>query len=191
MGNRSTRVVVGKTFATLVNPINQTSYFVQFEVVEGNCSPLLSRHAAEQMQLITVNYNCFKLLHQVTTTNILDEYADVFGGGLGTLPGKVHPNMEDGANPVQCPARRVPVTLKPKLKAELDRMVERGVICPIEKPTEWCNQISIQTKKDASMRVCIDPRPLNKVLLRELYPLPTVEEVLPERSTAKVLLKVD
>ena len=85
----------------------------------------------------------------------------------------------------------MPVTLKPKLKSELDRMVERGVICPIEEPTEWCNQISIQTKKDASLRVCIDPRPLNKVLQRELYPLPTMEEVLPEMSTARVLSKVD
>ena len=121
--NRSTREVVGKTFATLFNPFNQTSYSVQFEVVEGNCSPLLGRHAAEQMQLITVNYNCFRLLHQVTTTNILDEYADVFGGGLGTLPGNVHLHVEEGANPVQCPARRVPVTLKPNLKAELDIMV--------------------------------------------------------------------
>ena len=88
------------------------------------------------MQLITVNYNWFKLLHQITTTNILDEYADVFDGGLGTLPGKEHLHVEEGAKPVQCPARRVPVTLKPTLKAELDRMVERGVICPTEKPTE-------------------------------------------------------
>ena len=57
--------------------------------------------------------------------------------------------MDEGAKPVQCPPRRVPVTLNPVLKTELDRMVERGVICPIETPTEWCNQISIHTK-DAS-----------------------------------------
>ena len=190
MWNMTTREVVGKTFATFVNPANQTSYSVQFEVVEGNFTLLLGRHAAEQMHLITVNYNCFKLLHQVTTTNILNEYADIFDGGLGTLPGKVHLHVEEGAKPVQCPARRVPVTLKPKLKAELVRMVERGVTCPIENPTEWCNQISIQTK-DASLRVCIDPRPLNNVLQRELYPLPTMEEVLPNMSTARVLSKID
>ena len=191
MWNRTTREVVGKTYATLVNPVNQTSYSVQFEVVEGNFTPLLGRQAAEQMQLITVNYNCFKLLHHVTTTNILDEYADVFDGRLGTLPGKVHLHVAEGAKPVQCPARKVSVTLKPKLKDELDVMVEMGVICPIETPTEWCNQISIQTKKDASLRMCIDPRQLNKVLQRELYPLPTMEEVLPEMSTARVLSKVD
>ena len=41
MWNRTTREVVGKTFATLVNPVNQTSYSVQFEVLEGNFTPLL------------------------------------------------------------------------------------------------------------------------------------------------------
>ena len=88
------------------------------------------------MELITVNYDCFKLLHQVMTTNLLDEYADVFDSGLGTLSGKVHLQVEEGAKPVQCSARRVLVTLKPKLKSELDRMVERGVIYPIEEPIE-------------------------------------------------------
>ena len=68
MWNRTTREVIGKTLATLVNPVNQTSYSVQFEVVEGNLTPLLGRHAAEKMELITVNYDCFKLLHQVMTT---------------------------------------------------------------------------------------------------------------------------
>ena len=66
-----------------------------------------------------------------------------------------------------------------------------GVICPVTEPTEWCNQISVQTKKDMSLRICIDPRPLNKVLHRELYPLPTMDEVLPELSTARVLSKLD
>ena len=41
MWNRTTREVIGKMLATLVNPVNQTSYSVQFEVVEGNFTPLL------------------------------------------------------------------------------------------------------------------------------------------------------
>jgi len=41
--------VIGKTFAMLINPANQT-----LEVLEGNFTPLLGRHAAEKMKLITV-----------------------------------------------------------------------------------------------------------------------------------------
>ena len=51
---------------------------MQFGAVYGNVIPLLGRHAEENMKLITVNYNCFKLFHEVTTTNMLDVYADVW-----------------------------------------------------------------------------------------------------------------
>ena len=191
MWNKTTRAVVGKTQANVVNPKTNKAYEVWFEVVQGDFTPLIGRQTAEQMELITVNYDSFKLMHGVTTSNVLDEYQDVFDGGLGTLPGKVHLHVEPGAVAVQCPARRVPITLKTRLKTELDRLVRTGVICPVTEPTEWCNQISVQTKKDMSLRICIDPRPLNKVLHRELYPLPTMDEVLPELSTARVLSKLD
>ena len=65
------------------------------------------------------------------------------------------------------------------------------VITPVTEPTEWCSQISTQTKKNGQLRVCIDPRPLNEALRRERYPLPTIEDVLPELSHAKVFSKVD
>ena len=41
------------------------------------------------------------------------------------------------------------------------------------------------------MATCIDPRPLNEALRRERYPLPTIEDILPELSHAKVFSKVD
>ena len=104
-------------------------------------------------------------------------------GGLGNLPGKVRLHVEEGAQPVQSPARRVPVTLKLKLKLKTYRMVETGVICPTKKPTELCNQISIQTKKDASLRVAIQQRSTTGTL-----PITINTRAL---STARVLSKVD
>ena len=116
------------------------------------------------MKLITVNYNCFKLLYHVTTTNMLDEYADIFDGRLGTLPGKVHLHVKEGAKPVQCPARRVPVILKPKLKAELDTMGERESSVPLR--SRLSGAIKFQFRRRGVHRC--------EVLQRELYPLPTM-----------------
>ena len=59
------------------------------------------------------------------------------------------------------------------------------------RPTDWCSQISVQTKKSGKLRICIDPRPLNEVLQRETYPLPTIDDLLPELANAKVFSKVD
>ena len=78
------------------------------------------------------------------------------GASIGCLPGTVSLKTEDGARPVQCPPQRVLITLQTKLKEELDELVKSKVITPVTEPTEWCSQISIQTKKNGNLHVCID-----------------------------------
>ena len=89
------------------------------------------------------------------------------------------------------PVRRIPVSVKPQLKKELSDLVKQGVLEPVSEPTEWCSQISVQTKKNGQLRICIDPKYLNDVLQRERYPLPIIDDVLPELNKAKVFSKVD
>ena len=193
--NKATVKPLGKCRLYLVNPVNNHRYQVEFQVIEENLTPLLSRKAAERMNLITVNYANFKQLHVVGRANceaITDEFKTVFeGASIGCLPGTVSLKTEDGARPVQCPPQRVPIALQTKLKEELDDLVKSKVITPVTEPTEWCSQNSIQTKKNGNLRICIDPRPLNEALRRERYPLPTIEDILPELSHAKVFSKVD
>ena len=191
MYNKSLIYPLGKCKITLKNPITSQQYYQTFQVVDQELVPLLSRAAAENMNLITVNYENFKQIHAVTDT-ITGSFKSVFAeNALGTLPGNVHLTVEENANPIQCPPRCVPVALKKPLKSELDSMVKRGVIVPVTEPTDWCSQISIQKKRTGKLRICLDPRRLNKVLKRERYPLPTLDDVLPDLTTACVLSKVD
>ena len=60
-----------------------------------------------------------------------------------------------------------------KVKAELDRMEEVGVIKIITQPTEWVNAMHIVRKPDGKLRICLDSRNLNKAILREPFQLPT------------------
>ena len=195
MYNKATVKPLGKCRLYLVNPVNNHKYQVEFQDVEENLTPLLSREAAERTNLITVNYANFKQLHAVGRANcnaITDEFKTVFeGASIGCLPGTVSLKTEDGARPVQCPPRRVPIALQYKLKEQLDDLVKSKVITPVTEPTEWCSQIFIQTTKNGNLRICIDPRPLNEALRREWYPLPTIQDVLPELSHAKVFSKED
>ena len=61
----------------------------------------------------------------------------------------------------------------------------------MDEPTEWVNQMAVATKKDGSLRICIDPRSLNLALKREHYQLPVLEDILPDLARAKVFSKVD
>ena len=65
------------------------------------------------------------------------------------------------------------------------------MITPVTAPTDWVSQLVTVHKSDNSVRLCLDPRPLNTVLKRERFHLPTFDEVIPELANAKIFSKVD
>ena len=57
-------------------------------------------------------------------------------------------------------------------------MIEAG-ITPVTEPTDWLHGLVVTKKQNGEIRICIDPRPLNKVLKRAHFHIPTLEEILP------------
>ena len=93
--------------------------------------------------------------------------------------------------PVIAPMRKIPLALKSKLKEELQRMIKLDIIEPVEKPTDWVNALVIVSKLNCKMRICLDPRPLNKAIKRQHHELPTAEEIISEMSGAQFFTKLD
>lgn len=104
---------------------------------------------------------------QLSAEELVQQYSDVFDCPLGTLPGEVHLEVDSSVQPVITPTRRVPRALKHKLKGELSSYVEKGILAPVEEPTPWVSSKAVATKKSGALRVCIDPRPLNRALKGE------------------------
>ena len=61
---------------------------------------------------------------------------------------------------------RIPTALKDPFKKELDKLVQGKIIAPVEQPTHWVSSVVVTTIKSGALRICIDPRPLNKVLTK-------------------------
>jgi len=59
-------------------------------------------------------------------------------------------------------ARKIPVALKSKVKEKLDNMVKDNINTPVTEPTDWVHPIVIPPKSNGDIRICMDPRPLNK-----------------------------
>ena len=89
------------------------------------------------------------------------------------------------------PARRIPISVRTKLREELDRLTDLGVIAPVDQPTPWVSQTVITQKKTGELRLCLDPKELNKALLRERFQLPVLDDVLHELGQSKVFTKAD
>jgi hypothetical protein len=87
--------------------------------------------------------------------------------------------------------RNVPLPLRDKVKTKLERMEKLGVIAPVEEPTEWCSGMVVVPKKSREVRICVDYRALNESVLREVHPLPTVDETLAQLSGAILFSKLD
>ena len=109
--------------------------------------------------------------HPLPTTKeyIFNEYADVFRG-VGTLPGgPYHIKLKDSYKTVQHPSRSVPLGMQSTYKAELDRLVKEGIITEAHEHTEWINSIVPVMKEDSSLRLCLDPKDLNKAIKRNQW----------------------
>ena len=102
-----------------------------------------------------------------------------------------HIQLDPKQNPVVHPPRKVPVTIRPKVKDELERMERLGVIERIQDPTDWVNSMVTVIKPNGKLRICIDPRDLNRAIKREFYPMQTIEEIAARMPNAKYFSVLD
>ena len=121
---------------------------------------------------------------------IKKEYSDVFTGD-GCLEGEYRIEIDERVEPVKLPKRRVPVAMMTPLKLELQDLQRREIITPVEKSTDWISSLVTVQKQNGKLRICIDPKPLNKALKRSHFPLPTIDDILPDLSRAKVFTVCD
>ena len=181
---------VGTCALKVVNPWNNEKFKVRFLVVNESLTPLLGLNATEKMKLLTIHKENFVNVVENVNSDRIDKYPDVFDKSLGTLPGKVHLQLDPDAKPVVLPARKIPVSVQQKFKEELKRLESIKVIAPVDQPTEWVSQIVVAVKKSGELRVCIDPKPLNTALKREHYQIPVVDDLLPDLTDARVFTKL-
>nr|XP_039266365.1 uncharacterized protein K02A2.6-like [Styela clava] len=117
----------------------------------------------------------------MSLSQIFAEFADIFTG-TGKLEGKLKLEVDNTVTPVQMPVRKVPLSLQSKVKNELDRLVNEGIIAPVDCHTPWISNLIVVSKKSGSIRLCLDPKPLNKALKRNNHPMPTIDDVLPRQK---------
>ena len=99
--------------------------------------------------------------------------------------------MKEDAEPFIDHPRKFAIHIKEDLKRELDKMERDGIIRKIQGHTDWCSSLTLPRKKDGSIRVCLDPQKLNMNLKRCPHKIPTLEEINPALSKAKVFSKLD
>ena len=124
---------------------------------------------------------------------VVCKYEDVFPDELPRLPphrdvefsNELHP----GTSPISMtPHRMAPVELQ-ELRVQLQELLDKGFIRPSTSP--WGALVLFAKKKDKTLRLCIDYRQLNKVTIKNRYPLPRIDDLFDQLRGARVYSKID
>ncbi|GJS05892.1 putative reverse transcriptase domain-containing protein [Tanacetum coccineum] len=94
-----------------------------------------------------------------------------------------------GAAPVaRAPYRLVPSEMK-ELSKQLQELSDKGFIRPSSSP--WGAPVLFVKKKDGSFRMCIDYRELNKLTVKNCYPLPRIDDLFDQLQGSSIYSKID
>ncbi|KAJ9519493.1 hypothetical protein QJQ45_000590 [Haematococcus lacustris] len=133
--------------------------------------------------------------HQVLDCSpIVQEYADVFPSDLphGLPPERSVDHrieLQQAKPPPARPIYNVSSGELAELKQQIGELLDKGFIRPSTSP--YASGVLLVRKKDGSFRMCIDYRPLNRLTIKNKYPLPRLDTLLDRLHGAKVFSKLD
>lgn len=160
-------------------------YKSKIYVVRGQkVNNLLSRSLSVEMNLV-------RRVDEISTSASKQHQPYGEHGTLKTEPVKIE-LREDAVPYAVHTARRVPFPMLQKVKDELVRMEQNGVIERVTQPREWCApMVPVEKRNTNRARICVDLTKLNKSVKRERYILPTSDEITSKLSGATVFSSLD
>ena len=101
--------------------------------------------------------------------NLKQIFPETLDGQVSRFEDEVNLKVSPNAKSTHLPPRAVPQSIMSYLKKELDKMEKGGIIRPCPETTDWVYNLVIVKKKSGSLRLCLDPRNLNKYLFRSVH----------------------
>jgi hypothetical protein len=138
------------------------------------------------------------VLNHLDVTSTLDirtvsEYPDVFPEELPGMPPDREIEFVIELVPVAAPIFKRPYRMAAnqlvELKEQLQELLDIGYIHPSSSP--WGSPVIFVLKKGGTQRMCVDYRSLNEVTIKNMYPLPRIDDLFDQLKGACVFLKID
>lgn len=185
-------VPLGKVKLNVAFKSDGNNINTEFIIIKEKVRPILGLSSLIALELLT-NIN-MKKAETVTNINtkdsIINANCELFQG-VGEFKNPLKLRVQPGVEPVVRPPRRVPNALRSRLADKLDTLVKHKIIDKVDHPKSFVSNLVIVEKKDGSLRICLDPKDLNKVLIREHHLIPTIEEIVPKLSNKRLFSVLD
>jgi hypothetical protein len=133
------------------------------------------------------------VVHEIQDIPVECEFPDVFPEELPGLPPETDVKfvieLKPGAAPISRRSYCMPANELAELKTNLQYLFEKGFIRPSS--MRWVCPTIFVKKKDQTLRMCVDYRPLNEVTIKNKYPLPRINLLFDQLTRARVFSKID
>ena len=146
---------------------------VLFLAVENEATPILDLSTCLDLNLIKrANEVKLQAISESDPLSVLKQFPSLLKG-LGQYPELTDIRVRAGAYQIPRPPRKIPSKLHDRVKSKLDELENLGVVSTNVGNVDWYNDLVIVEKRDGSIRICLDPFELNKVIIRRPCYVPT------------------
>ena len=124
---------------------------------------------------------------------VLCEFRDMFVDEIPELPPRRELDLSIDLLPISTPISEAPYRMSlpelTELKIQLQELLDKEYIRPSVSP--WGAPVLFVKKKDSTLILCIDYRQLNKMTIKNKYPLPRINDLFDQVGAAKIFSKLD
>ena len=171
---------------------NSDEIVAKFVVVPNrHAGCLLGRQTATQLGLLRVGPQVSSINHAASPPTLRQQYPNVFDGVGKLTDYQQKISINDTIKPVAQSPRRIPFHVRKQVSAKLNELERLDIIEKVSGPTPWVSPLVFVPKSSGEIRVCVDMRQVNTAVIRERYPIPTIEESLQDLNGAAVFSKLD
>lgn len=146
----------------------QLKTIARFYVVKRGPQPLLGKETAKRLGVLRVGLpSQHEIIQQISAVQRFPSIRGV----------KIHIPIDKSMEPVAQRLRRLPFSSLLRVEDKLVELLSKDIIEKVMEPSRWVSPLVVVQKDNGDIRLCIDLRQLNKAVIRETHPLPTMEDV--------------
>ncbi|KAI3788522.1 hypothetical protein L2E82_01291 [Cichorium intybus] len=197
LGAHNAKILCGKRMVSIKMPDGSKVYI--YGERRKNMQSLITAIKARKCiqkgceSFIAYVMNGKKEKQKMEDIKVVNEFPEVFPDDLPGLPPirqvEFRIDLVPGASPIaRAPYRLAPTEMR-ELMSQLQELLDKGFIRPSSSP--WGAPVLFVKKKDGTMRMCIDYRELNKVTIKNRYPLPRIDDLFDQLQGASYFSKID